>query len=306
MPVSAADGGIMLYNGVELPDIQSVWTDSEAYGYVSIRDVYGDYYFLVSNSVQYLSGSRLNVDHRWISYRLSSGVWQQIATGTNGINPDANINFVWSNHDIINKDNGDVFFVATDAVDPNDPVIPDGGDSGNGTGGDSGDSSSILSAWYNSWTTWVGQTGTTNLSDWLFDFWATLYGIDTNIYSIDQKLDALLPSKEETALKAATAETANEFTKEFWDSESDNALGSASIAESADVLSNTKGLFDTGVSTSDFFGLFGDSSWGHWFSEETRADLHTVPAVSILDLSEDEEKSTYEKNLDAIRDFMGG
>ena len=130
----------------------------------------------------------------------------------------------------------------------------------------------------------------------------------TRMDSFESTLSKLIPVPDptETALKESVKDTTDSFTKEFWSAESDNALGSASITESADVLSNTKGLFDTGVSTSDFFGLFGDSSWGHWFSEETRSDLHTVPSVSAVDLYGDEEKSTYEKNLDSIRNFMGG
>lgn len=127
--------------------------------------------------------------------------------------------------------------------------------------------------------------------------------IETNT---SQLATLLTPSEEETALKTATSDVTAAFTEQFWGENSDNAFDGASVTESADILNETKQLFNTGVSTSDFFSLFGDSSWGHWFSAETRDDLDTVPSVSALDLYEDEEKSAYEKNLDAIRDFMGG
>lgn len=136
--------------------------------------------------------------------------------------------------------------------------------------------------------------------------WLRLRYIEENTLSILNALSALAPSEQETALKDVTSDITTAYTETFFGEGSDNAIGDVSITESADILNGTKQLFNTGVSTSDFFGLFGDSSWGHWFSEETRADLHTVPSVSTLDLYDDEEKSAYEKNLDAIRDFMGG
>lgn len=173
--------------------------------------------------------------------------------------------------------------------------------SGSGSGDGSGDSGScacpsILNSILSAIT-----TQTNFLSTWQQTWTTRMDGLESTLSKLIP-----VPDPTETALKESVKETTTEFTKEFWDAESDNALGSASITESADVLSNTKGLFDIGVSTSDFFGLFGDSSWGHWFSEETRSDLHTVPSVSAVDLYEDEEKSTYEKNLDSIRNFMGG
>lgn len=182
-----------------------------------------------------------------------------------------------------------------------------GDDSGDGGAGDGGGSSggcaecpSILSSILSAIT-----NQSTFLSNWKQDWSTRMDGFEESILSAVSAL-APVPDPAETALKTATTETVTAVTNEFWGSDSDTAISPTNITESANVLSNVKNMFDIGVSTSDFFGLFGDSSWSYWFSEETRADLDTVPSVSTLDLYENEEKSTYEKNLDIIRDFMGG
>jgi len=131
--------------------------------------------------------------------------------------------------------------------------------------------------------------------------WLRLRYIEENTAGIYAYVKDLVPSKEEAALKEAT----KEITKEAADSlYAADGAGRTSFSTSTEALTSSKDMLDTGVSVTDFFGMFGTYGWGNWFSAETRDDLDTVPSVSTF--AADDELSTYEKNLQEIQNFIGG
>lgn len=304
VPVGASgSSGMMLYNGIVLPDIESVW-DKDMYDYSGIISYDNGTTYIVtfsSGPITFRDNSlapSYTMNGPYILYELVDSSWVFLTEGSGAYQPMRVTNeYVWSNHDILTS-SGSVCLAASDPVSV-------GGSSGSGF---DGEATSILSAILSGVTqsnNLLGSMSTIfdNMNDYVVKCYLKLVQIETNT---SQLATLLTPSEEETALKTATSDVTAAFTEQFWGENSDNAFDGASVTESADILNETKQLFNTGVSTSDFFSLFGDSSWGHWFSSETRDDLDTVPSVSALDLYEDEEKSAYEKNLDAIRDFMGG
>jgi len=140
-----------------------------------------------------------------------------------------------------------------------------------------------------------------SIIDVLGMLWLRLRYIEENAAGIYAYVKDLVPSKEEAALKEAT----KEITKEAADSlYAADGAGRTSFSTSTEALTSSKDMLDTGVSVTDFFGMFGTYGWGNWFSAETRDDLDTVPSVSTF--AADDELSTYEKNLQEIQNFIGG
>jgi len=140
-----------------------------------------------------------------------------------------------------------------------------------------------------------------SIIDVLGMLWLRLRYIEENAAGIYAYVKDLVPSKEEAALKEAT----KEITKEAADSlYAADGAGRTSFSTSTEALTSSKDMLDTGVSVTDFFGMFGTYGWGNWFSAETRDDLDTVPFVSTF--AADDELSTYEKNLQEIQNFIGG
>jgi len=140
-----------------------------------------------------------------------------------------------------------------------------------------------------------------SIIDVLGMLWLRLRYIEENTAGIYAYVKDLVPSKEEAALKEST----KEITKEIADSlYAADGAGRTSFSTSTEALTSSKDMLDTGVSVTDFFGMFGTYGWGNWFSAETRDDLDTVPSVSTF--AADDELSTYEKNLQEIQNFIGG
>lgn len=141
--------GNMLYNGAELPDINTVWTDKETYPYACIVYVAGGgaelgvpgadlaslQLFEVRGSV--VDGSLFVEGHFWYrgySWTNSQEIVDVYAAA--GITGQVNTWFLiedynesdtffavptWSSYDILNAD-GSVYLAATDPVDPNAPT----------------------------------------------------------------------------------------------------------------------------------------------------------------------------------------
>lgn len=126
--------------------------------------------------------------------------------------------------------------------------------------------------------------------------------IERDVASI---LEVISPSEQETALKNTTADVVSSYTEQVWSNDG-AGFGRESVTNSFEVLNNGKDMLDSGVSVTDFFGMFGTYGWGNWFSAETRDDLDTVPEPAVIDDSGDSELSTYEKNLQEIQSFVGG
>lgn len=133
-----------LYNGVELPDINTVWTDKTTYPYAMIaRANSGKYQLRVSNAPFYYeetsygtaeagsSGTQLissvSVDP------VADGVWGAL---TQSYGADTvllySTPFLWANHDVVYKDTDNVYQAATD------PVLVDTGSGDSGNSGESG------------------------------------------------------------------------------------------------------------------------------------------------------------------------
>lgn len=115
-----------LYNGVQLPDINTVWTDKETYPYAVIRQMADGSYCLylcsavatygktlVSYYAKYPTGSYC------ISYNCSGDSWisdtQWLPSSSTITVGDSNNPAMWSNHDIMNTD-GTTYLAASDPV----------------------------------------------------------------------------------------------------------------------------------------------------------------------------------------------
>lgn len=122
-PVVIPDG-YMLYNGVGLPNIESVWTNKDTYPFAAIFLHSSHGYTLL------ISGSPIKVDSGvWCAYSphrrylvSTAGEW---VLKTNGYDSSSYYPFdssysPWGSHDIYDKD-GILFSVASDPVDPNAP-----------------------------------------------------------------------------------------------------------------------------------------------------------------------------------------
>lgn len=130
VPVSAADEGMMLYNGVELPNIDSVWTDKDTYpyGYIFLPSN-GDPYELWIHSVPLVvSGSRAifertPVSYCWYSFDSATGQWVFVRriNSSNTTDNCSAAQIIWTNTDIFNSDNT-IYLAATAPVDPNAPT----------------------------------------------------------------------------------------------------------------------------------------------------------------------------------------
>ena len=135
VPVSAADQpATMLYNGVELPNIDTVWTGDikETYPYTFIYKLgNGTYNLLFSTSSVYVSGSYFKYKEDGTGKRYAHdstlGIWSFLKDTT----PISDANFtvasamVWANNNILNSD-GTIYFPASAPVDPNAPTTPSG------------------------------------------------------------------------------------------------------------------------------------------------------------------------------------
>jgi len=125
----------MLYNGVELPSINTVWADKSTYPYVGIF-VTGNITFFMGCTgplycVAYTDGSNnciyVTKGSSYFYYRLTDGAWTNYSSGSDsrgdgywGTGYDTH--YVWANHDITNFSGSTTFLSASDPVDPNAPV----------------------------------------------------------------------------------------------------------------------------------------------------------------------------------------
>lgn len=119
-----------LYNGVELPDINTVWTDKETYPYAHIiyyanYDIYTIRYHkgLISYTAYYEStGTPALIGiGSYFAYDAKDNSWEFYR---NIEDADAAVlsksSLVWSSRDILNIDDGSVYLAASDPI----PVNP--------------------------------------------------------------------------------------------------------------------------------------------------------------------------------------
>jgi len=124
----------MLYNGVELPDINEVWTGEvkETYSHVVIHTT-SDSTFLVFSDVPFLWETTTGVftsagfdstSRMYDRYELKATEWVLKEGGYGKYQPLVSA-LVWSNHNI-NWTDGSLYFAASDPIDPNAPnPLPD-------------------------------------------------------------------------------------------------------------------------------------------------------------------------------------
>jgi len=134
VPVSAADSGTMLYNGVELPDIESVWTNKENYPAVSIYRINDTSEYrlrfakgwLYNFQTTYNNHERLYVmQGDCYRYSLVDGEWVLSALVDNNDAPIANSNniVIWANTNLYTDSSLTTpYFITSAPVDPNAPV----------------------------------------------------------------------------------------------------------------------------------------------------------------------------------------
>lgn len=111
-----------LYNGIELPDINEVWTDKETYPYALIRwSTEDDYYLLTVSAnkahygpiVDWLFCSNLVP---YVQYKhLEHWEDKRVISESTGIWPKDKMPVVWSNYDVLNRD-GTVYLKASEPI----------------------------------------------------------------------------------------------------------------------------------------------------------------------------------------------
>lgn len=114
-----------LYNGVELPDINTVWTDKTTYPYANIAlwdfPEYGVLaYVLTVSAVQFSntsSGVQLNSGGNWEQYGAMDGTWEFSDSGTSQLFLEQlpTTKIVWTSVDVPNTD-GSVYLAASNPV----------------------------------------------------------------------------------------------------------------------------------------------------------------------------------------------
>ena len=110
-----------LYNGVRLPDINTVWTDKETYPYASIATVTGVVCLGLQGLQYQTDGTNLIVvpGYKGLWYILSDGAWvyNQIEDYPDGMTlPLSMFTATWTSADIINTTDNSVYLAATEPV----------------------------------------------------------------------------------------------------------------------------------------------------------------------------------------------
>lgn len=109
----------MLYNGVELPNINTVWTDKTTYPWAFIWHSTDGYILELATAVPtYSSGNVWSVAVTRMSYALADNAWDYVATFTTEANTAVSYgdgSALWTSADILNAD-GTVYLAASEPV----------------------------------------------------------------------------------------------------------------------------------------------------------------------------------------------
>ena len=120
MPVSAAgEPATMLYNGVELPNIESVWTDKTAYPYATILySASKNRYNLWLTSKQWTVTGLLSLSAGTSSYVLyaSDGSWLFNFKSSGSQSESGSP--IWSSYNVLDS-NGNIIYPTSDPIYPN-------------------------------------------------------------------------------------------------------------------------------------------------------------------------------------------
>lgn len=125
--------------------------------------------------------------------------------------------------------------------------------------------------------------------------------------SINEKLGALidtLANPEAQQLEDNFKESLTGVNDNFFgDSAKGQAVTVSDVGNLADTQSTVKNIFQSDYTVSDFFALFGDSSYFGWFSVETAMDLNPISygGVSAADMDDPYNMQAYYENLEKVR-----
>lgn len=120
--LTGSASGKYLYNGVELPDINAVWTDKETYPYAHIGYVNGSYYLHVLSSPAFINeAGRMYYEKPaiWQWWYINNNTWELKAeyedsgTGTSVLYYASTC--IWVNHNLFNAD-GTTYLAASDPI----------------------------------------------------------------------------------------------------------------------------------------------------------------------------------------------
>lgn len=139
----------------------------------------------------------------------------------------------------------------------------------------------------------------------LSSLWIRLRYIEEFSANIWESVKALAPSAEETALKEASKETTQAVTDSLYADDAPTKVTASDVKDVATSGNAVVNTFDTGTTVGDFFSVFSDYVFTGWFSEETRANLDSVNAVSTFGLGDDPyNHDSYNKNMEALDKFL--
>lgn len=117
MVTQSNGNGFALYNGVKLPNIDSVWTDKASRPFAFLcYDNLGVPLLYLSEGSPFLSGSRISVHGFFDRYLLVDGAWSYITTAggsfSTSVRPSEYL--FWSFSDIVTSgSSGDIYFAAS-------------------------------------------------------------------------------------------------------------------------------------------------------------------------------------------------
>lgn len=297
VPSAAADDTeLYSYNGVVLPALPEWDKSAYPFGFLvqlssdDIRFVcterlsFGDFGAGgVGNwSIQFFATGSDSISCQYA--KLSNGVWGALSSNVGLWTSTSISNVFWANFDVLDRD-GTVYLAASDPISLGGSSLPD--------------EASILDVLVS-----IYELDDTILY-MLGQLWLRLRYIEVNTLSILDAISSLAPSEQETALREAFKDTSSAVVEEMsgggFTVTRDDAK---SFFESGRQVSTT---FDTGTTVGDFFSVFTDYVFTGWFSEETRANLDSVNAVSTLDAEDVDpyNHDAYEKNMEAFQEFLG-
>ena len=127
MAITKTSGdGFALYNGVKLPNIDTVWTDKTKYPYAYIVAIDTAIFLtLTSTKTQYrINNGYFSDIHTeafiFVSYAFNGSNWMSFGSGSKDANDYTtrakNTAITWANHEVLNYDDGSTYLAASDHI----------------------------------------------------------------------------------------------------------------------------------------------------------------------------------------------
>lgn len=123
--IESKGNGFSLFNGVKLPNIDSVWTDKETFPYAIVYTItiptepvtYSSIFVCMSVPCIY-DGTSVKSSETALRglYRLQDGVWTFLSEGVSSVMIPIDNTTFWSNHDILNTTDNSVHLAASEPI----------------------------------------------------------------------------------------------------------------------------------------------------------------------------------------------